>query len=151
LPAAFANASSSPEDSEEESDPHYRRFDSLTTKLMRTDSLPRISKDSSYKMQTTRDGTIVALPPLAFYQPKSNSIRTTTNHQNYQSINQKIGAMAVAAAAADQPQSGAKGDDIAIEDDPQGDPPTPLDFALAIFYVNFGVLAMLTGLASIFL
>ena len=144
LSAAIANATALSEDltATDDSD---QRFDSLSTRLLRADSLPKFSKDS-YKMQTMRDGTIVALPPLAFYQPKQNS-DTNNPNKDYQSINQKIGAMAK--AAANQQQS-TEGDDIAIEDDPQGDPPRALDFAIAIFYIIFGIIAMFAGLASIF-
>jgi sodium-coupled neutral amino acid transporter 11 len=100
----------------------------VTTKLLRQDSFPRIS-NTAYKVQTTTDGTVVALPP---------SSMTT-----YQSINQKIGAMALANAKTKQEQ-------FAIEDDPQGDPPGVLDFLVAISYVLFGLVAMIAGLMSIF-
>jgi hypothetical protein len=144
LSAAFANATALSEDPTTTYDVD-QRFDSLSTRLLRADSLPKFSRDS-YKMQTMRDGTIVALPPLAFYQPKQTS-DTNNPNKDYQSINQKIGAMAK--SAANQQQS-IEGDDIAIEDDPQGDPPRALDFAIAIFYIIFGIIAMFAGLASIF-
>mmetsp|Transcript_5944 Transcript_5944/g.14759 ORF Transcript_5944/g.14759 Transcript_5944/m.14759 type:complete len:303 (+) Transcript_5944:675-1583(+) len=70
---------------------------------------------------------------------------------DYQSINQKIGAMAMARAA--QQQNGKDDtdefEDIAIEEDPQGEPPGVLDFAVAMFYVLFGLVAMIAGLGSI--
>jgi hypothetical protein len=156
LSVAFANAAALSEDPEDSTtiDDVDQRFDSLSTRLLRADSLPKLSRDS-YKMQTMNDGTIVALPPLAFYQPKQNSKITNVKDNNtnnptkdYQSINQKIGAMAKAAAA--NHQQSTECDDIAIEDDPQGDPPKPLDFAIAIFYIIFGIIAMFAGLVSIF-
>ena len=134
-------------DSEGENDD---RFDSLTTKLLRTDSLPKLSNYNSdvYSMQTTQNGAIVALPPLASYQTNSSSGGTFQHtNQNYQSINQTIGAMVMAEQAAEHDLE----DDIAIEDDPQGDPPTVLDFIVAISYIVFGAVAMFAGLASIFL
>ena len=134
-------------DSEGENDD---RFDSLTTKLLRTDSLPKLSKYNSdaYSMQTTQNGAIVALPPLASYQTNSSSGGTFQHtNQNYQSINQTIGAMIMAEQAAKHDFE----DDIAIEDDPQGDPPRALDFIVAISYIVFGAVAMFAGLASIFL
>ncbi len=147
LSAAFDNAdTSNSEDSEETpTGNNFRRFSSVNTKLLRADSLPRVSHDS-FKMQTTKDGTIVALPPLAFYQPNGkNVIKNNNGKQDYQSINQKIGAMAAAAAKSTD------GEDIAIEDDPQGDPPNISDFVMAISYVILGIIAMFAGLASIFL
>jgi len=157
---AFGSSSSSaarnayeeptPLDDNDADDDDDDRFGLLTTKLLRADSMPKLSNDS-YKMQTTKDGTIVALPPLALYQPRQkftirNNFGGDGKHAStdYGSIDQKIGAMAVAA------NQDAEGDDIAIEDDPQGDPPTPLDFAIAIFYIIFGIIAMIAGLYSIF-
>ena len=134
LSAAFSDAASDSEDSGPLERDNYKRFDSLTTKLVRADSLK-----SFHKMQTTRDGTVVALPAIAFVQPLDGS----NGKKDYQSINQKIGAMAR--------QKSMEGEDIAIEDDPQGDPPGIIDFVVAISYIILGMVAMVAGLTSIFL
>jgi hypothetical protein len=61
---------------------------------------------------------------------------------NYQSINQQIGAIA---------RRQLQEDTLAIEEDPQQDPPSTRDFVVAIFYVLFGVIAMAAGMVSIFI
>mmetsp|Transcript_21496 Transcript_21496/g.45306 ORF Transcript_21496/g.45306 Transcript_21496/m.45306 type:complete len:771 (+) Transcript_21496:182-2494(+) len=152
-PGGSGVSSSFAEGNGDDADQH---FGPLRTKLLRADSLPRLS-NKNYRMQTTRDGTFIALPATAFSQQPKERAKTILNNgtndsnsnnnnaTNYQSINQKIGAMAVAAAATAE-----EGEDIAIEDDPQGDPPEVLDFVIAISYVVFGVIAMIVGLVSIF-
>ena len=134
LSTKFSDAASDSEDSGPLERENYKRFDSLTTKLVRADSL-----NTYHKMQTTRDGTVVALPALSFTKPLNGSNGT----KDYQSINQKIGAMAK--------QRSMEGEDIAIEDDPQGDPPGIVDFVVAISYIMLGMVAMVAGLTSIFL
>jgi hypothetical protein len=61
---------------------------------------------------------------------------------NYDSINQRIGAMA---------RRQMEEEKLALEDDPQGNPPSSVDFFIAAFYVIFGVVAMAAGLLSIFI
>ncbi|VEU38644.1 unnamed protein product [Pseudo-nitzschia multistriata] len=106
--------------------------DGITTRLLRADSLP-----------TTDDGTNVDLPK--FLPPaKSN------NNTDYKSINQEIGAVALATAKKKKAGSIKEIENIAVEEDPQGEPPGTLDFAIAISYIIFGLIAMLAGLMSVF-
>jgi sodium-coupled neutral amino acid transporter 11 len=114
-----------------------RNFD-VDTELLRADSLSR-----SYDTQRMANGKIVALPPIAA-TIKQKSFLATTNDTDkgiYQSINQKIGAMA---------KRQKEEEELALEDDPQQDPPEVWDFLIALFYIVFGVVAMCAGLFSIF-
>jgi len=140
-------------ETEAEADANALQRFGVRTKLLRADSCPKVSSDR-YKMQTTSDGTIVALPALMPSRAKGSgnvSGSGSGKTADYQSINQKIGAMAMARAA--QQQNGKDDtdefEDIAIEEDPQGEPPGVLDFAVAMFYVLFGLVAMIAGLGSI--
>jgi len=100
----------------------FDRF-GVTTRLLRADSCPKISSRNN-------------------------------NADDYQSINQKIGAMAVAAAQkkGETPNntSTTELEEVLFEEDPQGEPPGILDFAIAIFYVLFGLTAFVAGLSSVF-
>jgi sodium-coupled neutral amino acid transporter 11 len=106
----------------------------ITTTLIRADSLPK-----GLNLVRSQGGMIVALPPT----PNESLLPHTGMdlYKNYQSINQKVGAMAVRRA---------KEEEFVLEDDPQQIPPGAADFAIAIFYILFGVMAMLAGLYSIY-
>jgi hypothetical protein len=109
----------------------------LNTMLMRADSLPKGYDTTAI----TAAGNIVALP-MTPNQSRLLPLTTTQEGQkDYQSINKKIGAMAKRQAQEEQ---------LALEDDPQQDPPRLFDFVIAIFYVIFGVVALVAGLFSIF-
>jgi hypothetical protein len=109
----------------------------VDTKLLRSDSLCR-----SYDIQRMPSGAIVALPPSAPTNQKRFLVTPQdTDKGVYQSINQKIGAMA---------KRQRQEEDLALEDDPQQDPPHVTDFIIALFYIIFGVVAMFAGLLSIF-
>lgn len=110
--------------------------DMVTTSLLRADSLPK-----NHETHRTSAGRVVALPHLS--TEKGSILKDIdTEHGDYESINQRIGAVA---------RRQMEEDKFAIEDDPQQDPPSALDFMVAIFYVVFGVIAMTAGLLSIFL
>lgn len=109
----------------------------ITTTLIRSDSLPQ-----GFGALRAPDGQIVALPstPTQSRQqllPQTNAERS----KGYQSINQQVGVMAARRA---------KEEKFALEDDPQHVPPGVCDFVVAIFYIIFGLLAMVAGLISIF-
>jgi sodium-coupled neutral amino acid transporter 11 len=107
----------------------------LNTMLLRADSLPK-----GYDTAITTDGKIVALP-MTPNQSRFLPQTTQEGQKDYQSINKKIGAMAKRQMQEEQ---------LALEDDPQQDPPRLFDFVIAIFYVIFGVVALVAGLFSIF-
>jgi hypothetical protein len=106
----------------------------IDTMLIRADSLPK-----GYGTARGPGGRIVALPVT----PAQGKLlpQTTKDGQNYQSINQKIGAMA---------KRKQQEEALALEDDPQQELPGVRDFVIAIFYLVFGVVAMVAGLVSIF-
>lgn len=112
----------------------------LNTTLIRSDSLPHM-----LGALRAPDGQIVALPVSANHEaqrllaPKAQTGMDL--EKNYKSINDKIGAMAVRKAKEEQ---------LALEDDPQQVAPSVLDFAVAIFYILFGILALVAGMFSIF-
>lgn len=109
----------------------------VDTKLLRADSLSR-----SYDSQRMSNGTNFVRTLSAPTKPKVLLASTEdTDNGVEQSINQKIGAMV---------KRQREEDDLAIEDDPQHDPPEVRDFMIALFYIAFGVIAMLAGLLSIF-
>jgi hypothetical protein len=107
----------------------------VNTKLLRSDSLPK-----NHKSHRTSAGKVVALPHLS--TKSERGFVRDTEHGDYQSINQRLGAIA---------RRQIEEDKFAIEDDPQQDPPSVWDFMVAIFYVVFGVIAMAAGLLSIFI
>ena len=109
----------------------------VNTKLLRADSLPR-----GHDSLRTSDGAIVALPPLTTQQKTFVDTMKDAEKGNYDSINQRIGAMA---------RRQKEEEKLALEDDPQGNPPTRVDFFIAAFYVIFGIIAMAAGLLSIFI
>jgi hypothetical protein len=109
----------------------------VNTKLLRADSLPK-----NHETMRTADGQVVALPHLKTTCKGVVTMSKDPEKGNYQSINQRVGAMA---------KRQAEEDTFAIEDDPQQDPPCSTDFIIAIFYVVFGVVAMAAGLISIFI
>ena len=109
----------------------------VDTKLLRADSLSR-----GHDTQRMSNGMIVALPPSAPTKQKTLLMTTQdTDKGVYQSIDQKIGAMV---------KRQREEEDLALEDDPQQDPPEVKDFMVALFYIVFGVIAMFAGLLSIF-
>jgi hypothetical protein len=112
------------------------QFD-VSTKLLRADSLPK--NHATLRMS---DGMIMALPCLKAKQKGVLTMSKDPEGDSYKSINQRIGAVAKRQIQEDK---------LAIEDDPQQDPPSTADFVIAIFYVVFGVVAMVAGLLSIFL
>jgi sodium-coupled neutral amino acid transporter 11 len=107
----------------------------LNTMLIRADSLPK-----GHDAAITYEGNIVALP-LTPNQSRFLPQTIQKVQKDYQSINKKIGAMAMRKMQEEQ---------LALEDDPQQDPPRVFDFVTAIFYVIFGVVALVAGLVSIF-
>jgi hypothetical protein len=135
---------------------HQNNHHDVETKPLHADSLPKLSKDNdSYKVQTMKDGAIVALPASAFFttttttttqrgqqhqqQMLNNDNDDDTEKQNYQSVIDK-----------EEEDEIVDDDDLALEDDPQRDPPSVVDFLIAISYVIFGVIALAAGLMSIF-
>jgi hypothetical protein len=109
----------------------------VNTKLLRADSLPK-----NHGTLRTADGKIIALPHLTTKQKGVVTMLKDPEWGNHESINQRIGALAKRQIEEDK---------LAIEDDPQQNPPSTADFVIAIFYVVFGVVAMAAGLLSIFL
>jgi amino acid permease len=136
---------------------HQNNHHDVETKPLHADSLPKLSKDNdSYKVQTMKDGAIVALPASAFFTTTTTTTTTQrgqqhqqqmlnndndddTEKQNYQSVIDK-----------EEEDEIVDDDDLALEDDPQRDPPSAVDFLIAISYVIFGVIALAAGLMSIF-
>lgn len=137
----------------------------ISTMLIRADSL---QKGGHYNAASrTPDGQKIIALPLTPKQKasrlipssSSNSALTSLNNDkqrrvggvsgvgvasndgNYQSINERIGAMA---------KRKKQEEELALEDDPQQDPPHAIDFVFAISYIIFGVIAMLAGLFSIY-
>ena len=110
----------------------------LNTLLIRADSLPK-----GYDTVRTTEGQIVALPPVRVPQNLilPQAVASKGGQRDYQSINDKIGAMA---------RRKQQEEKLALEDDPQQEPPRVVDFMIAIFYVMFGVVALVAGLFSIF-
>jgi hypothetical protein len=108
----------------------------VNTKLLRADSLPR--SHSTHRMS---DGKIVALPELSTQQKESLNTSRDPEKGGYQSLNQKREGMT---------RRQMEEEKLALEDDPQQDPPSHTDFLIAVFYVIFGVIAMAAGLLSIF-
>ena len=110
------------------------------TMLIQDDSLPNFA--------STSDGRVLALPPSsssnrlnAICVPETNPA-TSTTQKNYESINTRIGAMA---------KRKKQEEELALEDDPQQDLPSKLDFLVAIFFILFGFVAMVAGLVSLYL
>eukprot|EP00980_Cylindrotheca_fusiformis_P016803 scaffold5064_cov121-Cylindrotheca_fusiformis.AAC.17 len=108
----------------------------ITTTLIRSDSLPR-----GHGALRAPDGQIVALPQTATQGDQLLPQTNTNSSKGYQSINDQVGAMAARRA---------KEERLALEDDPQHIPPGVCDFVIAVFYIMFGILAMVAGLISIF-
>ena len=107
----------------------------LETTLLRSDSLP-----NAYGTARTAEGRIVALPPTP---TRHKGILEQSNPQkDYESINQTIGANLLAKRQQDE-------EELALEDDPQEVPPGIYDFLVAIFFILFGVVAMVAGFVSI--
>lgn len=117
-------------------DETYKSVD-VETKLLRADSLHQ-----SYDTQRMPNGKIVALPPTATSNQKPFLVSVKDPEKDrFQSINQRIGALAKRLK---------EEENLAIEDDPQQDPPEVIDFLIAFFYIVFGVIAMAAGMFSIF-
>ena len=171
---------------------HQHNHHEVETKLLRADSIPQLSSDNknkSYKVQTMKDGTIIALPASAFFHNHDPTTTTTsistqrgqqqhkglvnknnddcddddddTEKQNYQSTidNKRIDTNNLLLATKKRQDkeedeivddADDNDDDLALEDDPQRDPPSVADFFIAISYVIFGVIALAAGLTSIF-
>jgi len=115
-----------------------------TTRVVtRATSLHTVAKNcENSKVNTMMDGTIAALPPSAF-----------RSGGGYESINTKIGAHALQLqqdCPHDSEDSDSE-DDSELEEDPQREPPSIMDFMIAISYIIFGVIALSAGLMSIFL
>lgn len=107
------------------------------TMLIRADSLPK-----EYGTAHAATGRVLALPISPHRNaglPQAVKGKTT---QSYQSINEKIGAMA---------KRKQQEEALALEDDPQQDLPGKLDFLIAVSYIIFGFVAMVAGLVSLFL
>ncbi len=106
------------------------------TMLIRADSFPK-----EYGTTQTTNGRVLALP----INPHQSSILPHVEKsagKDYQSINDKIGAMA---------RRKQQEDALALEDDPQQDLPRSLDFLIAILFIVFGMVAMVAGLVSLYL
>jgi hypothetical protein len=110
------------------------------TMLIRSDSLPK-----EYGTTHMSNGRLLALP----ITPHQNSSilphidkANGSSSNNYQSINDKIGAMA---------RRKRQEEALALEDDPQQDLPSPGDFLVAILYIVLGMVAMVAGLLSLYL
>jgi len=139
---------------------YNRSDDDVQTKLLRADSLPKFLNNSS-KVNNMMDGTIAALPPSAFrgggvcvVPPYKNNKGIGTGQQpqnSYESINTKIGANQMKRDEEKDKNDDSDSDDSDLEDDPQRDPPSIVDFIIAISYIIFGVIALAAGLMSIFL
>lgn len=99
-----------------------------------------IRDDSFSNFASTVDGRVLALP-VSSRQP-ANLPQTDATNKNYQSINDKIGAMA---------KRKKQEEELALEDDPQQDLPSKMDFVVAIFFIIFGFVAMVAGLVSLYL
>jgi hypothetical protein len=108
----------------------------ITTTLIRSDSLPH-----GFSALRAPDGQIVALPSTPTQGRQLLPPKKVAVDKGYQSINQQVGAMAARRAKEEQ---------FALEDDPQQIPPAASDFVIAVFYIMFGLLAMVAGLISIF-
>jgi sodium-coupled neutral amino acid transporter 11 len=108
----------------------------ITTTLIRSDSLPH-----GISALRAPDGQIVALPSTPTQGRQLLPPKKVAVDKGYQSINQQVGAMAARRAKEEQ---------FALEDDPQQIPPAASDFVIALFYIMFGLLAMVAGLISIF-
>ena len=104
--------------------------------LIRADSLPK-----GYDTARASDGKIVALPFAGVQGRLLQPPTAKTGQKDYQSVNAKIGAMA---------RRKNQEEKLALEDDPQQEPPGVVDFMIAIFYIIFGVVAMIAGLFSIY-
>eukprot|EP00538_Stauroneis_constricta_P006392 CAMPEP_0119548570 /NCGR_PEP_ID=MMETSP1352-20130426/2457_1 /TAXON_ID=265584 /ORGANISM="Stauroneis constricta, Strain CCMP1120" /LENGTH=724 /DNA_ID=CAMNT_0007593879 /DNA_START=287 /DNA_END=2461 /DNA_ORIENTATION=+ len=116
------------------------------TILLRADSIPK-----GFGTARTTDGRILALPAghkqidASLLHPPAKGNATT---KQYNSIDDTIGAQLVKQKAAEHLGDDDEDDDD-LEDDPQEIPPGVGDFAMAIFYIVFGVLALVAGLLSI--
>jgi hypothetical protein len=108
----------------------------ITTTLIRSDSL-----SDGYTALRAPDGKIVALPSTPTQGRQLLPPKNVDVNKGYQSINQQVGAMTARRAKEEQ---------FALEDDPQQIPPAAFDFVIAVFYIMFGILAMVAGLISIF-
>lgn len=102
------------------------------TMLIQEDSLPNYA--------STADGRVLALPVSS--RPTAPLPLSGSTGNNYQSINDKIGAIT---------RRKKQEEALALEDDPQQDLPSSMDFVVAIFYIIFGVVAMIAGIVSIYL
>ncbi|KAG7353357.1 transmembrane amino acid transporter [Nitzschia inconspicua] len=98
-----------------------------------------LSKDGN---QRTSGGKVGAFPVPKNFRKGAVTMQKDLKRGNYQSINQRIGAVAKRQTEEEK---------LAIEDDPQQKPPATLDFVIAIFYIAFGAIAMAAGLLSIFI
>ena len=108
------------------------------TMLIRSDSLPK-----EYGTTHMTNGRLLALPITPHQNAMLPHVNNTSNTgSNYQSINDKIGAMA---------RRKRQEEAFALEDDPQQDLPTAGDFLVAIFLIAFGMVAMVAGLVSLYL
>jgi hypothetical protein len=110
----------------------------ISTTLIRADSLP---KGYLHGTARTAEGRIVALPLTPNQSKFLPQTTKDTSQKDYQSINAQIGAME---------KRKRQEEELALEDDPQQDPPGVLDFIIAILYLIFGVMALFCGLVSIF-
>jgi hypothetical protein len=99
-----------------------------------------IQDDSLLNYASTSDGRVLALPTSS--HQNSSLAEANTSNKNYESINDKIGAMA---------KRKKQEEELALEDDPQQDLPSRMDFVVAIFYIIFGFVAMVAGLVSLYL
>jgi hypothetical protein len=107
----------------------------IDTMLLHSDSVP-----GNFGTTRTIEGKIVALP-LTPNQTRLLPPSSGAGGKNYQSINAQVGALA---------KRKKQEEELALEDDPQQDPPGVYDFVIAILYIIFGVVAMTAGLFSIY-
>ena len=126
------------------SDNDHDHNDTVQTVLLRANSLPKAAKnygESSSKVQTMMDGTttIAALPASAFRSSGDGG------ESGYDSINTNIGAHALQRQQQECPtttetedanhDSEEEDSESDLEEDPQRDPPSILDFMIAISFV----------------
>lgn len=107
------------------------------TMLIRADSLPK-----EYGTTQTANGRVLALPITPHQSSTILPHVNKTGGKDYQSINDKIGAMA---------RRKRQEEAFALEDDPQQDLPRTCDFLIAILFIVFGMVAMVAGLVSLYL
>jgi len=120
----------------------------VETRLIRSDSLPLGSK-----AKRVSDGQIIAisggsLPRSYVDTTDDDDDDGESDIKGYRSIKGGVTSKATISSSKII-QRQLDEDQFALEDDPQTVPPSVWDFFVAIFYIVFGVVALIAGLASI--